>query len=338
MVRKLNGVLALAIISVFLLATPLAAATPVFSDNFASSQFVNWTKTFIDSGSSQTISNNIAHFTVPTPNGVNASYSYILKDGFTSTINSTITASEDVYVTKVPSGYPQGEGGIFFFYVCDSSDLGGNLGNFGVGIDGSDAWSIWIGGNSIYSYVFQTSGDAPVSNMWYHIVLTIDNPSASVTLAANGTAVINVPQQQFTDKTHPISLMTGMGEDWYCQSSGTQEVDVANVNLDISDAPIPTSTPEPTTPTTPSQTSSFTSTPNLAPAPTQTTKNTPASTPKPTPSPTTSDPLPTTSPTIKQTTQPTNHSTPPQFLIWTVSLVTIIAVASFAVIVKLRKR
>ena len=118
---------------------------------------------------------------------------------------------------KFPAVTRRGEAAYSFFTFAIVLSLRRNVGNFGVGIDGSDAWSIWIGGNSIYSYVFQTSGDAPVSNMCYHIVLTIDNPSALVTLAANSIAVINVPQQQFTDKTHPISLVTGMGEDWYCQ-------------------------------------------------------------------------------------------------------------------------
>jgi hypothetical protein len=336
--RKLTAVFALAIISFNLLALPLVTATAVFSDNFSTGNFASWTKTYIGSGSSQTVSNGVARFTVPTPMGESATYSFILKDGFTSTVNSIMIATEDIYVTKVPNGCPRGEGGIFFFYICDSTDLTGNHGNFGVGIDGSNVWSIWIGGNPIYNYVFQTSGTAPVSNTWYHLVLTVDNTAGTVTLSVNGGVVIYASQQQFTDRVHSVSLMTGMGEDWWCQGVGLQEIDVANVKLDISDAPqLPTPAAEP--PTTPS-----TSTPNLAPAPTQTTTtspSSPSSTQKSSPSasPTTSDPMPTSSinPTTTQAINPAN-STLTELLLWIVLVVTAVIVVCAAAIVLLRKR
>ncbi len=336
--RKLTAVFVSAIISFALLASPLVTATAVFSDSFSTGNFVNWTKTYIGPGSSQTVSNGIARFTVPTPMGGSATYSFILKDGFTSTVNSTIIATEDIYVTKVPSGCPQGEGGIFFFYICDSSDLTGNHGNFGVGIDGSNAWSIWIGGNPIYNYVFQTSGAAPVSNTWYHLVLTVDNAAGTVALSVNGVVVIYAAQQQFTDKVHAVSLMTGMGEDWWCQGVGLQEILVANVKLDISDAPpMPTPVAEPTIPPS-------TSTPNLAPAPTQTTTTSPSApstTQKSSPSasPTTSDPMPTssTNPTTTQAINPAN-STLTELPFWIVLVVTAAVVVCAAAIVLLRKR
>lgn len=257
--KKLIAIFASLIIclSVFA-ATRLVTATTVFSDNFSTGDCANWSEAYVSSGSSQLVSDGIARFIVPTPIGGNYTYSYVLKDGFTSTVNSTITATQDVYVTKVPNGCPQGNGAIFFFYVCDSSDMGANNGNFGVGIDGSNVWSLWIGGTSIYSYVFQTAGSPPVSSTWYHIVLTINNPEGTVTLTVNGTMVIYVGQQQFTDKTHPISLMSGMGEDWWCTGSGQQEVDIANVKLEISDAPMPTPSP------TPSPTSLSNTTPDVS--------------------------------------------------------------------------
>ena len=230
-------------------------ATTVFSDNFSTGDFSNWTRTAVSSGASQTVDNTIARFTVPTPVAGTRSYSYVVKDGFYSTVNSTIVASQDVLVTKVPNGCQQGFGAIFFLYVCDSTDLGGNNGNFGVGIDGSGVWSLWIGGNTLYNYVFQTAGSTPVGNTWYHLTLMIDNPNGLVTLAVNDITVINAGQQQFTNKTHPISLMTGMGEDWWSNGSGQQEVDIRNVKLEISDAAPPdnpTSTPAPTPLFTPS--------------------------------------------------------------------------------------
>ena len=119
----------------------------------------------------------------------------------------------------------------------------------GVGIDGSGVWSLWIGGNAVYTYVFQTSGPTPASNTLYHIVLTVSNSAGAAALMVNGITVINAVQQQFTDKTHPITLMSGMGEDWWREGGAQQEIDVANVKLDISDASsIPG--PDPTTTST----------------------------------------------------------------------------------------
>lgn len=284
--KKLMAILAALIISSSLLAASyLAMATTVFSDNFSNGNFANWSQAYVSSGSTQTVSDGIARFTVPTPTSGYFTYSYVLKSGFTSTVNSTIIAAQDVYVTKVPNGYAQGNGAIFFLYVCDSSDLSGNNGNFGVGIDGSDAWSLWIGGNPIYTYVFQTGGSAPASNTWYHVALTIDNSAGTVALTVNGVVVINVGQGQFTDKTHPITLMSGMGEDWWCLGSGQQEVDVDNVMLDISDASsmptatvIPTQDPSPP-PDTATPDTSPTSSPSLTPQPTSQSTATPTASP-----------------------------------------------------------
>ena len=70
-----------------------------------------------------------------------------------------------------------------------------------------------------------------------------------MTLTVNDTMVIYAGQQQFTDKTRSISLMSGMGEDWWCEGLGQQEVDIDNVKLDISDAPMPTPSADPPSPT-----------------------------------------------------------------------------------------
>lgn len=331
MSKKLIVVLVLLTISFsFFEVSHLVAATPVFSDNFSSGNFAGWSGACVSSGSVQMVSDGVARFIVPTPAAGSYSYSFVRKDGFTSTVNSTIIATEDVYVAKVPNGCLPENGAIFFFYVCDSSDLSGSNGNFGVGIDGSDVWSLWIGGNTTYSYVYQTAGSAPVSNTWYHVVLTVDNPSGTVSLAVNGLVVIDVGQQQFTDKTHPISLMSGMGEDWWSAGFGQQEVAIDNVRLDISDAPMPThsSTPTPPTPT---------STPNLnpEPAPTQT-----AAAPTPAPSvtakPSTSSspqPLPTQSPNPT-----TAQAVPFEFPFRVVLPVNVALAVGVAVVFMLRKR
>lgn len=228
-----------------LLVVPLkrTEAATVFSDNFSSGNFERWSQSYAVSGASQSVSNGIARFIVPTPTAGSNSCSYLVRDGFTSTVNSTIIASQDILVTNVPHGVPQGNGAIFFLYVCDSTDLGGNAGNIGIGIDGSMLWSMWIGGSLIYTYVFQTTGPPPTSNTWYHIVLTINNQAQTATLTVNDMVVINVSQQEFTDKTHSISLMSGMGEDWWSDGSGQQEINIDNVQLDISDAPTPFITP-----------------------------------------------------------------------------------------------
>lgn len=291
-------VVALVSVAVLVVASVVSAPT-VFSDDFSSGGFANW-KTSLSPGSSQTVTNGVAHFSVPTPAGGTVTYSAIIKEGFTSTPNSTIIASQDIFVTKIPNGCIEGNGAIFFLYICDSTDLAGNYGNVGVGIDGSSVWSLWIGGNLTYTYVFQTSGSAPTSNTWYHIVLAVDNSAGLVTLAVNDKVVVSATQQQFTDRNHPISLMSGLGEDWWSNCVGQQEIAVDNVRLDISDADS-WFTPNPTSPP---QTSS---TNDLTPAPTQKTTTippTPIPTATATPSPTsTLLPSPTTPPTTIQATE-----------------------------------
>jgi hypothetical protein len=272
--------------------SPWAGSVPIFSEDFSSGNFANWTRTFTGPGSSQSVSGGVAHFIVPPPTAGTLTYSYLAKDGFTSTVNSTIIAEQNVLISKVPSGCVQGNGAVFFFYVCDSTDLGGNNGNFGVGIDGSGVWSLWIGGNTVYTYVFQADGNRPASNTWYHITLTISNSAGTVTLAVDGTVVVSATQQQFTDKTHLLSLMSGIGEDWWSDCVGQEEVAVSNVRLDISDAatsvtPNPTaqapSNPTPITGTNPAPTPASTH----LPTPTNPTPTTSSSTPTPhVPSPT----------------------------------------------------
>ncbi len=237
---------------------PVDAAT-VFSDNFSTGNLDQWSQSYVISGANQIVSNGVARFIAPPPVAGASTHSYVVKDGFTSTVNSTIVASQDVFVTNVPTGSSQGNGAIFFLYVCDSSNLAGNYGNVGVGIDGSTVWSMWIGGNVVYRYVFQTAGSAPVSNTWYHLVLTINNPAETVSLAVNGVTVITASQQQFTDKNHPISFMSGLGENWWSAGSEPQELHVDNVRLELSDsaalpAPVSTSSPPPASTSTPAHT------------------------------------------------------------------------------------
>ena len=155
------------------------SAASVFSDDFSAGNFAGWHQTHMSYGSSQTVSGGVARFVVPTPAGGSVSYSYLVKDGFTSTVNSTITASEDILVKQVPNGCVEGNGAIFFLYICDSADLSGDLGNIGVGIDGSGVWSLWVGGNKTYVYIFQTQGPLPANNTWYHIILTVDNSAGA---------------------------------------------------------------------------------------------------------------------------------------------------------------
>jgi hypothetical protein len=295
--KKLLALPAIALISVavFVVASVVSAPT-VFSDDFSSGGFDSW-KSSLSPGSSQTVINGVARFVVPTPAGGTVTYSAIIKDGFISTPNSTIIASQDILVTKIPNGCQEGNGAIFFFYICDSTDLAGNYGNVGVGIDGSSVWSLWIGGNLTYTYVFQTAGSAPLSNTWYHIVLTVDNSAGLVTLSVDDKVVISATQQQFTDRNHPISLMSGLGEDWWSSCVGPMEIAIDNVRLDISDAD-PGFTPNPTSP---SQTSS---TNNLTPAPTS--KATVPPTPTVTAAPSavqTQTPPPTSSPTTIQASE-----------------------------------
>lgn len=197
------------------------------------SNVTNATNTCVSSGASQSLSNGVAHFIVPSPEAGNYSYSYLQKSGFTSTANSTITATEDVYISDVPNSYRQGTDAIFFFYIVDPIE-GANSGNIAVGIDGSGVWSLWIGGHSLYNYVFQAVGNSPENATWYHIVLLVNNSARTVTLQANGTTVITAEQNQFTNKTHPISLWVGIGEDWWCNGPKLLELDVTNVKLEIS--------------------------------------------------------------------------------------------------------
>lgn len=229
-------VVSLLLLFVVFYASRWVSAASVFTDDFSAGTFSGWSQTRMSPSSSQGVSGGVARFVVPTPAGGSLTYSYLIKDGFTSTVNSTITASQDILVKQVPSGCVEGNGAIFFLYVCDSADLSGDLGNIGVGIDGSGVWSLWIGGNATYVYIFQTQGSPPASNTWYHIVLTIDNSARIVSLSVDGKTVVSATQQQFTDRTHQFSLMSGLGEDWWSGSAGPLEVDVDNVRLDVSDA------------------------------------------------------------------------------------------------------
>lgn len=236
--RKWLAVLAISLILLFAVfaLSRWAAASTVFSDDFSGGGFNSWSRTYQSTGASQSVSDGVARFIVPTPIGGTVTYAYLVKDGFTSTVNSTIVASQDIHVAKVPNGCQQGNGAIFFLYICDSQDLAGNYGNIGVGIDGSSVWSLWIGGNTTYTYIFQTSGSAPVSNTWYRVVLAIDNSAGLVSLSVDGVVVVSATQQQFTNRTHTVSLMSGMGEAWWSDCVGPQEIDVDNVKLDVSDA------------------------------------------------------------------------------------------------------
>jgi hypothetical protein len=235
--KNITAFCALVFLSILLVVTLKPTdAVVVFSDNFSSGSFEHWSQYYAVSGASQSVSNGIARFIVPTPTAGSNACSYLVRDGFISTVNSTIVASQDILVTKVPNGVSQGNGAIFFLYVCDSTDLGGNIGNIGIGIDGSRVWSMWLGGSLVYTYVFQTNGPTPTSNTWYHIALTVNNQAQTAVLEVNGVVVINVSQQEFTDNTHPLSLMSGMGEDWWSDGSGQQEISIGNVQLDISDA------------------------------------------------------------------------------------------------------
>ena len=55
----------------------------------------------------QTVNNGIAQFTVPTPTGGTVTYSAVVKDGYTTTLNSTITASQDILnsLTRQTTGF-----------------------------------------------------------------------------------------------------------------------------------------------------------------------------------------------------------------------------------------
>jgi hypothetical protein len=252
------------VLLVFFLALPFksADAATVFSDNFSTGNFDRWARSYTMPGASQIVKDEVARFTVPPPSAGTSSYSYVVKDGLTSTASSIIVASQDIFVTNVPNGEQQGNGAIFFLYICDSTNLNGNYGNVGVGIDGSSVWSLWIGGSASYTYIFQTAGPTPASNTWYHLSLTLNNQKQTVSLEVDGVGVITASQQQFTDKTHPVSLMSGMGENWWSDGSGQVELRIDNVQLDISDsqsATVPAATPKPALPASP--------TPTLVPTP-----------------------------------------------------------------------
>lgn len=320
-------VVSLLLLSVVFYASRWASASTVFYDDFSSGAFSGWSQTHISPGSSQAVSGGVARFVVPTPTGGYVSSSYLVKDGFTSTVNSTITASQDILVKQVPNGCIEGNGAIFFLYVCDSADLSGDLGNIGVGIDGSGVWSLWVGGNKSYVYIFQTQGPLPANNTWYHIVLLVDNSAGIVSLLVDGKTVISATQRQFTDRTHQFSLMSGLGEDWWSGCIGPMEINVDNVRLDVSDAEA-TITQVPTG------------------APTNAYAQGPASnapTPAPThnfsPNPTVTTPSPTTNSTANQSATPTDMQTSEQgFPFWVLVPVLVAVAVCFGVLFMLKKR
>jgi hypothetical protein len=303
------------------------SASSVFSDAFSNGSVGGWTQTKIGSGATQTVSGGVARFVVPTPVGGAVSYSYLIKDGFTSTVNSTIIASQDILVKQVPNGCAEGNGAIFFLYVCDSANLSGDLGNVGVGIDGSGVWSLWIGGNTTYVYIFQTQGPLPANNTWYHIVLTVDNSAGLVSLSVDGKTVVSATQHQFTDRTHQFSLMSGLGEDWWSGCTGPMEINVDNVRLDISDAEAPVTEVPTEVPT-----NSYTQNPTSnapTPAPTHTSTANPTVTAAP----------PTSAFTPSQSVTPTDMQTSESgFPTWLLVPVLVVAVACLGVLFMLKRK
>jgi hypothetical protein len=320
-------IVSLLLLFVVFYASRWVSAASVFYDDFSSKTFSAWSQKHISPGASQTVSGGVARFIVPTPTGGFVSSSYLVKDGFTSTVNSTITASQDILVKQVPNGCIEGNGAIFFSYICDSADLSGDLGNVGVGIDGSGVWSLWVGGNVSYVYIFQTQGTLPANNTWYHIVLTVDNSAGLVSLSVDGKTVISATQRQFTDRTHQFSLMSGLGEDWWSGCIGPLEINVDNVRLDVSDA-ASTITEIPTTPPTSSNPQSpVTDAPtpvpthNLTPNPTVTTAPTAVS----------SAPSQSATPTDMQSSQS-------GFPLWLLVPVLVAVIVCFGVLFVLKKR
>ena len=322
-------VVSLLLLFVVFYASQWVSAASVFSDDFSAGTFAGWSQTRMSVGSSQTVNSGVARFVVPTPTGGYVSYSYLIKDGFTSTVNSTIIASQDILVKQVPNGCAEGNGAIFFFYVCDSADLAGDLGNIGVGIDGSGVWSLWIGGNATYVYIFQTQGSLPTNNTWYHIVLTVDNSAGLVTLSVDGKTVVSATQHQFTDRTHKFSLMSGLGEDWWSGCVGPLEINVDNVRLDVSDAEAwftqaPTEAPA---------TSNSNSQSSTAIAPTM------APTHSSTPNPTVTVAPPTFSSVPSQSATPTDMQTSESgFPFWVLVPVLVAVTVCFGVLFMLKKR
>ena len=308
-------ILALSSLPLYALIGEAGAATTVFSDNFSSGNFNQWTTKYVGSGASQSVLSGIAQFN--TPAGGNGVYSYVVKSSFTFATSDVINASQDVYMTEVPRGFSSGLGAIFFFYVTDASSY--NSGRVMVGIDGSQKWGLYAGGDPTFTYTMQTSGSSPQSKTWYHLNLVIDNPNHKATLYVNGTAVINVTQNQFTDKTHSVILSVGIGED-YCNTGRGHQLKVDNVKLDISGTsptptPTPTAsptpTPKPTVTPTPTPTATPTPTPTVTPTPKPTPTVTPTPTPTATPTPTpTATPTPTPKPTATPTPTPTATPTP----------------------------
>jgi hypothetical protein len=117
--------------------------------------------------------------------------------------------------------------------------------------------------------------------------------------------------------------MAGMGESWFSTCVGTQEVDIDNVRLDISDAsPIVTVNPTPT-PTSTGTSSSNTGTSATA-APSKTLSPTPQKTTNPTNQAT-------NSPTAPATATPTPYIQRTELPLW----VTVLAAVVLAVCVKL---
>ena len=128
----------------------------VFSDEFSSGNFNQWTTKYTSTGASQSVSSGTAQFN--TPSGGNGVSSYVGKSSFTSTGAGVITASQDIYMNEVPSGFASGLGAVFILDIVDTSDS--NNGNILVSIDGSQKWGIYIG-ESTFTYALQTSGANP---------------------------------------------------------------------------------------------------------------------------------------------------------------------------------
>ena len=228
--------------------TVTADGALVFSDNFSTNDFSNWTGTFTDIGASLNVATSVAHFYSPS-SGTSA---YAYKTGFTVPTAGVLTITFDIKFNNLPTG-GWGDNELFVASVRDANWNKTTMhDNIAIFVDGLHAWHIQSGGLSPW-YFDCSAGATTVSNTWYHMVLTYDIQSQVANLYQNGTDVLPFDfsnyynhngaygLQLFSDSVHSAQAMTGVILTQAMAGNIARDIYITNFSLDIT-APAPTPT------------------------------------------------------------------------------------------------
>ncbi len=209
MAKQTNKLLTIALvvsflISMFAFLVPVKANV-IFSDDFSSGNFNAWTATY----ASPTISDGKAVFTVTSGDGAQC---YAEKDQLTIDSDGSLAVSTSVCFNTIPTN-GQGNSGIFFSAIADSSDPGNAL--VYATVDGSQHFGLWIGEWPDYIWVYDTTLTVQ-ANTYYNVTIQLDNQNQQVKLIVDGQTKIT---EDYTDNSQfqnsdSVDIVNGIVENY----------------------------------------------------------------------------------------------------------------------------